>query len=111
MTPLGVARRRMRGCSPPSDRAVALSPRDFAVRFNRGLTFSELGRMSAAIAELDTAIELRPTFAPAWTERGAAMALVDRLSQARADWRRANELDSTYIWTRYYRVLAYIQEG
>ena len=93
------------------DRAVALSPRDFAVRFNRGLTLSELGRMSAAIAELDTAIILRPAFAPAWTERGAARALVGRLTEARSDWRRATELDSTYIWTRYYRALASIEEG
>lgn len=93
------------------DRALALNPQDFAVRFNRGLTLSELGRIADAHAELDTAVSLRPGFAPGWTERGAANALLGRMSDARADWQRALALDSTYIWSRYYRALAAITDG
>ena len=93
------------------NRAAAISPRDHAVRFNRGLTLSELGRIREAVAELDTAVILRPDFAPAWTERGAANTLIGRLTDARADWQHAIELDSTYIWSRYYRGLAGIIEG
>ena len=93
------------------NRAATLDPRDVGVRFNRGLTLSELGRLPDAVAELDTAVQLRPNFAPAWTERGAANALLGRVSDARADWQRALALDSTYIWSRYYRALAAIADG
>lgn len=93
------------------DRAAAITPDDFAVRFNRGLTLSELGRFADAIADLETSQRLRPNFAPVWTELGAAKALTGRVSEARADWTRALALDSTYIWTRFYRGLAAVATG
>ena len=93
------------------DRGFALDPKDFGVRFNRGLTLSELGRISDARVELDTAITLRPNSAPAWTERGAANALLGQTSEAREDWQRALALDSNYIWPRFYRGIAAITDG
>jgi tetratricopeptide (TPR) repeat protein len=93
------------------DRAAVLSPDDFAVRFNRGLTLSELGRVTEAVRELEASVQLRSDFAPAWTELGAAKALVGRGQEARLDWNRALTIDSGYIWTRFYRALTSITEG
>ena len=93
------------------DRALSLSPRDFAARFNRGLTLSELGRFRDAVVELNRAIAIRPGFAPAWTERGAARVLIGRVDEAHADWRRSLELDPTYVWPHFYRGLNAIVQG
>jgi tetratricopeptide (TPR) repeat protein len=93
------------------DRAVAITPDDFAIRFNRGLTLSELGRFDDAVAELEAAQRLRSDFAPVWTELGAAKALAGRVSEARSDWTRALALDSSYIWSRFYRGLAAVATG
>ena len=93
------------------DRAAALSPNDFAISFNRGLTLSELGRMTEAVSELEASVRLRADFAPAWTELGAARALVGRVPEAREDWNRASAINPVYIWTRFYRGIASISDG
>jgi tetratricopeptide (TPR) repeat protein len=93
------------------DRAFAIRPADVAVRFNRGLTLSELGRFEEAVAELEATVRLRPDFAPGWTELGAARALRGRDAEARSDWNRAIALDSNYIWSRYYRGLSSVATG
>lgn len=93
------------------NRAVAINPRAAGARFNRALTRSELGDVRGAAGELDSVIALRPDFAPAWTERGAARALLGRVAEAREDWSRSLSLDSTYIWPHFYRGQAAFTEG
>ena len=93
------------------ERAVALNPRSVGARFNRALTYSELGDVQGALVELNAAIELRADVAPLFTERGAAYALLGRSAEARADWTRSLALDSTYIWPYFYRALDAITAG
>jgi tetratricopeptide (TPR) repeat protein len=93
------------------DRAMSLNRNDFATRFNRALTLSELGQIASAAAELDTALTLRADLAPVWAERGAARALLGRVAEARDDWQKALELDPSFVWSRFYRGLASVSTG
>jgi len=93
------------------ERAASIDPRSAGIRFNRALTYSELGRVEAAAVDLDSVLAMRADFAPAWTERGAARALIGRIPDAQQDWTRSLELDPSYVWARYYRALAAITTG
>ena len=90
--------------------AITLSPEHAGYRFNRALTRSEIGDFAGALADLDRSIQLRPTFAPAWTERGAVKALMG-MADAKDDWVRSLQLDSTYIWARFYNGLHAVAHG
>lgn len=93
------------------ERALTITPGNAGYRFNRALTRSELGDFPGAVADLDRTIELRPDFAPAWTERGAAKALMGLPDDAQGDWVRSLQLDSMYIWPRFYRGLNAVAHG
>ena len=93
------------------ERAVALNPNSAGARFNRALTYSELGDVQGAVDELNAAIAIRADVAPLFTERGAAYALLGRNAEAHVDWERSLELDSTYIWPHFYRALAAITDA
>jgi tetratricopeptide (TPR) repeat protein len=94
-----------------SERAVALTPANAGMRFTRALIYSELGRYTAALADLNLSLSMRPDHAPSFTERGAARAALGDLEGAKRDWEQAWRTDSTYIWPRYYRGLWAVSEG
>lgn len=93
-----------------ADKAVALDP-SFVHRFNRGLVNWEHGRFAEALSDHDAALAARPGFAPALTERGAALAALGRLEEAKASWSAALAADPAYIWPRYYRGVAAVVAG
>jgi tetratricopeptide (TPR) repeat protein len=93
------------------ERAVRLDSSSTVYRYNRALVYSEVGRFADAIRDLDIVVVERPGLAAAWTERGTARASMGDLQGARRDWARAIELDSTYVWPRYYRGLWFVVEG
>lgn len=93
-----------------AEKAVTLDP-SFAHRFNRGLVNWEHGRFAEALRDHDAALAARPGFAPALTERGAALAALGRIEEAKASWSEALAADPAYIWSRYYRGVAAVVAG
>lgn len=77
------------------DLAFLAAPDDPVVRWLRGRSLSMLGRAEAAVAELDTAIDLDPNMADAWLDRSAIHLDRSDWSAAESDASRALELDDT----------------
>lgn len=61
--------------------------------FNRGLAFKLLGKLDEAQRDYSKAIELDPSFGPAFANRGNVLLLRNDLAGALADYRKALELD------------------
>lgn len=64
------------------DRAVALDPDDADVRYQRGVVRGRQGDTSGAIADLETALRLRPYFPVAALELGIALVDAGRFADA-----------------------------
>jgi tetratricopeptide (TPR) repeat protein len=94
-----------------AERAVALDAGSFGHRFNRGLVYWEHGRFSEAVSDFEAALQLRPGFAPALTERGASLAALERLHEAKQSWIAALAADPAYVWPHYYHGLASVVAG
>lgn len=72
-------------------------------------TFREFS--TQAIAALDTAIELNPTYMVAYRERGTAFGYLENYPEAIADLTKALELDPDNMTTLAYRSNAYSDAG
>ena len=59
---------------------------------NRGLAKARLGRYSAAIRDVDKAIQLKPDYAEAYITRGIAKALLNQTWAAKQDLQTALRL-------------------
>jgi len=68
--------------------------------FNRGLAFKILGKLDEAQRDYSKAIELDPTFGPAYANRGNILVLRNDLQGALADYRKALALDPNDSVTR-----------
>ena len=91
----GLARARqgdIGGASALLDRAVALDPRDAAVRTGRAILYRVEGRLRDAVLACDEAIRLQPDLAGAWLERGVILAGGGSPELARQSFARAAEL-------------------
>jgi tetratricopeptide (TPR) repeat protein len=63
------------------------------MHFNRGLAFRTLGRLEEAYSDYSKAIDLNPSFAAAYTNRGTVRVLRNDLVGALRDFRKALRLD------------------
>ena len=66
----------------------------------RGSVLVRRKEYDLAIADLDTAIRLKPDFAGAYYTRGRAHQLLKQTAQARADYRQALVLDPEFTSAR-----------
>lgn len=77
----------------------------------RASALHEAGDYAGAIREYDDVIQLRPTHAAAYNNRGFARRLAGDVDGAIADYTRAIELDSADYLPYYNRGLAYLTQG
>ena len=63
---------------------IVVNDRNVASHGNLGLCYAQLGHKAKALAELDRALELDPTYQPAKQNRKAALAMVEGSSLGRA---------------------------
>ena len=96
---------------PHAERAVALDPGNARYRYNRGVVRAEHGLFAEAIADFDAALAAHPDLTYAWLERGAAKLSLDDAAGARADWRKAAEMDSKLIWPAWYAATGDFVDG
>lgn len=76
--------------------ALALQPaQELALRTSRAGVLNRLGRPEAALEDLDAVLAMAPSFAPAWLNRGSALARLGHDTDARAALDRAVALDPT----------------
>ena len=68
--------------------------------FNRGLAFKVLGKLDEAHFDYSKAIELDPSFAAAYANRGNVRIIRNDVNGAMADFRRALALDPNDDVTR-----------
>lgn len=68
-------------------------------------------RYDESIAHLERAITLRPNYAPAYNNRGAALRAAGRLDDAVASYRKALELQPDFASARYNLANALLEQG
>lgn len=73
--------------------AVELSPNNFEVLLEVGVTYRELGEFDGAIDTLSTASVLAPNDSQVWRELGTAQSIAGRLEEAASSLRRSLEVD------------------
>jgi tetratricopeptide (TPR) repeat protein len=73
--------------------AVDALPKDHLARFGRARTRQALGRRAEAIADLDAALALAPSFAPGYALRGTLKLEEERHDEAAADLTKAVDLE------------------
>ncbi len=78
---------------PARSQAVIFTAVDYN---NRGVTYKNLKRYEAALADYGRAIELDSSYATAYSNRGLTYADLQRYEAALADYGRAIELDLSY---------------
>ncbi|NDJ52490.1 MAG: tetratricopeptide repeat protein [Chloroflexi bacterium] len=84
-------------------------PDNATVRDALGLGYFHLGLYDLALEEFDVAIELDPTLARAYLNRGSTLEFLGDLQGARIDYERAVELDpASPIGERAERALAFL---
>lgn len=76
------------------DRALALDPDQPHFRLHSGRLAQDAGDMALAVVDLRRASELRPAWAVAWNDLGAALLETKRASDALACFQRATSLDA-----------------
>jgi tetratricopeptide (TPR) repeat protein len=79
-------------CTSLLDSPVAAEPWMY---FNRGLAFHQLGRLEDAERDYSKAIEMDPSYAAAYINRGNVRLLRNDATAALADYRKAVRLDPT----------------
>ncbi|MEK7656854.1 MAG: tetratricopeptide repeat protein [Elusimicrobiota bacterium] len=105
-----------RGPDAPPPRAIpAGSPpansSDARLHYERGKALVGKNDCEPAVKELDEAIRLDPTLAPAYYDRGLAKQCLGRNEEGALDYGRAIELDPKDPYAHYARGLYYAGEG
>ncbi len=75
---------------------VRSSPRSGRAHYNLGVNLHDQGRVEEAIASLQTAVSLDPTYTEAWVNLGGYRMSLGRVEEARRDLRAAIASDSSY---------------
>jgi tetratricopeptide (TPR) repeat protein len=78
---------------------------------NRGLTYDEMGRFYAAIADFDKAIELAPYNHQAYTNRGMLFGKTGRFDKAIEDFKKAIALNPSHPAAYNNLGIAYAKTG
>lgn len=91
--------------------AALLAPRLPQARWMYGAYLAREGLLEEAIGELDVAVELDPDDPVIHTERGVALALLERMEEAEASFARATELDEEDGWSLGLLALARLESG
>ena len=85
---------------------------DFGSAFyNRGNTHYELGRLNAALADYDRAIQIDDKDICAYHNRGITYHQLGMFDEALADFTYVLHLDPNYAEAYYRRHLTYLQRG
>ena len=72
---------------------AATRPDDYSQHMNLGVLYADRGRLQEAVAEYDTAIRLRPDFAPPLVNASVAYSQLGEDGKAEAALRRALQID------------------
>jgi len=94
---------------PLLQQATAADPAYTEARFCLGLSQLRLGQVREALESLDRTVEIAPSLAPAWTERGSLLRELNRLDEAAACFEKALALGGDDELNRYY--LASVRPG
>lgn len=90
-------------------RSVARSPGDQCAQYHKNLAtaLGAAGRLDEALAQIEKALAIDPTYAQAWGNKGVALERRGRLSEAEAALRKALELDPRFAdgWTNLANLL------
>jgi type IV pilus assembly protein PilF len=82
------------GPKPPSAEPVASSARDRAkIHTELGVSYYESGRLAVALEELNEAIKIDRTYAPAWNARGLVNMDLKEDARAESDFKQGLRLD------------------
>ena len=73
--------------------AIELTPNDYSLFNNRGVSYHTKGEFEKAIADYTKSVELNPYHFSAYNNRGAAYEDIGIIEQAVADYRKALELE------------------
>jgi tetratricopeptide (TPR) repeat protein len=91
--------------------AAILAPRLAQARWMYGAYLAREGMAAEGLDELDAALELNPDDPVIHTERGVALALLDRVSEASAAMERALEADPEDGWAIVLLGLLRLEDG
>ena len=80
------------------DKAIELNPNLVGVYFNRGGVYIKLKQYNGAIQNYDKVIELDPDHAVAYNNRAVAYGILENISQACADLKKACDLGYCKGW-------------
>ncbi len=81
------------------DKSLKTNPGNaFAVYIGRSRAYVQLGNLEKALDEANAAVEAKPSNATAHGQRGIALKLQNKYSEALQDFNEAIKLDSRYWW-------------
>ncbi len=80
-----------------------LNPRDKAATLvNRGIVYTNLGKLDDALADFEAALGIKPSLAEAYLNRGNTFIFKRQFQAAVKDYDRALELDTRQAFAAYY---------
>jgi Flp pilus assembly protein TadD len=91
--------------------ALHVNPTSIHAHNHLGLQAAIASDWETAIAHYARALETRPDFAPAWTNRGGALLRLGRVEEAIADCKRATEIASGYAEAHFRLAAALAAAG
>ncbi len=91
-------------------KAIAIAKERHAYMM-RGRVWTKKQEFDKAIADLDKAIELEPTFPFTYADRGDAYVEMKEFDKAIADYNHAIKLDSTYTYAYFHRGSTWIRKN
>jgi len=93
------------------DQAVAADPGDVYARYYRGLAQARLGNYAAAVDDLQTAVDAKPTLTDGALELGIALVEIDRASEAVPYLERAQGAPALTGQASLWLGIAQLREG
>ncbi len=87
------------------------NPSNVLLMSNLGMMHFYAGRDSLALETLSTASRIAPASVTVLQNRARVLSAMGRLAEARKDYSRAIELDSSLIEPRFYRAMISLQSG
>lgn len=89
-------------------RSIAVTERNWKLRYNLGVAYAALGRHEEAIASYREAVRIRPDYADAWYNLGAACVALGRHEEGIASYREALKIQPAKadVWFNLGNALA-----